>query len=140
MNKSPAEVLRAAILAQQPAEWPVYATSMPDKPDQLIVVYDTTPKTFGRYMSTGETVEHPGVQIRVRAATYLLGYQKAKSIARFLDAIARSAIAMDDGYVYTIQAASHRGVIAMGQEEGTRRDHFSINATLSFASIALAGD
>ncbi len=137
---SPAELLRASVVAglfgTEPTAagaWPVFVGHMPDEPDNVICVYDTTGLTDGRIQSNGETIRHPGWQVRVRATDHPTGYAKIAAIRNHIDGIIREGIVIGT-HSYTIQAATLTGgVQTIGQEpEGTRRDNFTINGILTY--------
>ena len=137
---SPAELLRASIIAGEfgtdptdEEEWPVFVGHMPDEPDNAVCVYDTTGIMNGRIQSTGESIRHPGWQVRVRSSAHPTGYAKIASIRNHIDSIHREGIELSP-YSYTIYAATLTGgVQALGQEaEVTRRDNFTINGILTY--------
>lgn len=135
---SPAELIRQSVvmdgLGTNPSDggaWPVFVGHMPDEPANCICVYDTTGNIDGR-ISTGKTIEHPGVQVRVRAIDHPTGYPKITNIRNHLDSILRQGIVIGE-YSYTIQAVTIIGGIqALGQEpDGERRNNFTINGILT---------
>tara|TARA_R110002167_G_scaffold46072_1_gene137793 strand:- start:467 stop:904 length:438 start_codon:yes stop_codon:yes gene_type:complete len=140
VTNSPAELLRASIVTAgfgtQPSTastWPVFVGHMPDLPDNSVCVYDTSGSLDGRVQRGGETIEHPGWQVRVRATDHPTGYAKIATIRNHIDTILREGIVIGASS-YTIQAANLTGgVQTVGQEpEGTRRNNFTINGTLTY--------
>lgn len=134
----PAEALAAYLVSQgigsevgsgQP--WPIYVGHMPDTPDEALCVYDTVGIQHGRIQETGETQEHHGVQIRVRAMSYPVGRNKAVGIAQTLDAILRNTVVVGSD-TYFIQSATRTGGIPyLGLEKDGVRRLFTVNALLS---------
>lgn len=127
-------------------DWPAYVDHMPDDPeetadpvpipDAAVCVYTTTALGDGRYMRTGERVEHPGFQVRVRARSRAAALAKANAIAAALDAVRRDAVAVGANN-YRLDAVHRQGgVIVMGQEPGDRRRwHFSVNGTATVSNV-----
>lgn len=112
--------------------WPIYFGRMPDGhnvEDQLVVVYDTEPVQDGRLMGTGECIEHPGFQVRVRVSDYNTGHAKLAAIAAVLDQVKNNVVTGDSAATYTIKAVTRRGgPIPIGPDE-RGREHFTLNAT-----------
>ena len=117
------------------ALWPAYIGRMPDGKQtatNLIVVYDTEPRQDGRLMRTGERIEHPGLQFRVRAVDYLTGHKKLAIIAAALDVIKRQTVTVD-GTAYLIHAIKRiGGIIQLGTDE-VGREGFTFNATATIS-------
>jgi hypothetical protein len=145
LEHTPAHIIQAHLLTVSglgvnPAtnrrdDWPIYRSRMPEAveiKDNAIAVVDTGGTTDGRLHQTGETVEHPGIQISVRAKNEQVGFLKATSLAAALDNIRRVIIDID-GVEYKIQSANRTSpVLSLGQEvEKTRRWMFSLNAILT---------
>lgn len=135
----PADVVRQLLInlglgGVLTAAWPVFSAFLPEDPDNAICVYDTPGVLDGRLMRTGEQIEHPGVQVRVRGLGYRETFQKAANIALALDAQMPVEITFTDpATVVTIKNISRSGaVMPLGMEEGTRRRYnFTINALLT---------
>ncbi len=140
----PPSYLLAQLLIQQgfgvahdvDEDWQVWTANLPDGPDdkdEAISVKDTTGAQDGRLMKTMERIEHPGIQIRVRSTDYLIGYSKARDIAKYLDTIQHEEIVSTvDNKSYRIPSVTRGQVISMGKElEGRSRELFSINAVLT---------
>ena len=77
-------------------EWSVFAGSMPDQPDQLIVVYEMIGVKDGRSMIDGEVFTHPAFSIQVRHPTHPGGIVKAGAIATALDGVLRRTVTAYD--------------------------------------------
>jgi len=144
MPHSPAEVLRAALVAagvgslpSDDAAWPIYVGHMPDTPDSAICVYDTSGRSEGRIMSTGETIIKPGFQIRTRAKAHTDGYVKAHAAGVACDGFRNTDIALGGGAGYRLISVSRIGGIAsLGVEpEGNRRVGFTLNGTLTYREV-----
>jgi len=70
---------------------PVFITDMPDSPDNLVTVYDTVGTRDGRVL-TGESIEHPGWQIRLRHTSYEKAYRQMGRIVDLLDLVHNDVI------------------------------------------------
>lgn len=111
--------------------WPIYISAMPEQSAAAIAIYDTTGVGDGRLMG-GESIIHPGIQVKVRAKDYPTGWAKAEAIGRFLDTIYNQQIEGVEDVLYTVFAVHRRPTIALGSElEGTRQQ-FTINAVMSW--------
>ena len=138
MKSSPAKIvstwLRLMSLGSNPdnnTDWPVTYGSQPTDPDNIITVYNTVGRQDGRLMATGEVIQHPGIQIRIRATDEDTGWGKAKELCDALDALTRVDVATDEG-VATIQNASRVGdIIPLGNDRETQRQLFTINLVVT---------
>lgn len=129
MHHSPADVIRYLLiqlgLGTDPGDntdWPIYAPSEPDKPDNAITVYTTAPDLHGRAMPTKEILQHFGVLIRVRSTTDPELATKAYAIA---NTVARSAYFSDimvDTHVYRVANMTLRsGPLFLGRPDEDER-------------------
>lgn len=85
---SPASIVRAYLVSEglgsypsSGAEWPIFVSHLPDGTglDNAICVYDTSPYQHGE-LSDGQSVEHKGVMLRVRAENYSTARGKLKGL------------------------------------------------------------
>lgn len=139
----PAQILAQALidlgLASNPLDqepWPVYIQTLPPTPDELLSVSDTAGTFGGRYMATGEMVEFPGVQIRVRTppTEYLRGWRKARELREALPRIRRRSVTVDGFTLTLISVTLTAPVAVMGQDPDTqRRQNFSLNARVTLS-------
>lgn len=137
LNHQPASIIRTLLvtlgLGTEPSasgSWPIFDTSEPDTPDDVITMYDTAGRKQGRVMSNGELQETHGIQIRVRAANSVTGYAKARALAVAIDqSVLRATVTMGASE-YLVQAISRTGdVLILGKESPTsRRSVYTINA------------
>jgi len=138
---SPADVVRYLLIAMNlgsdPAtstvSWPVYATSEPSAPDDVITVYDTQGMVFGRNMLDGESVEHFGIQIRLRSQDHATGWKKMKGIARQLEEEIYQESITIQGSVYCVRSIKRTSsVLVLGKDTpGSKRSIFTLNALCS---------
>jgi len=110
-------------------DWPLYVGHLPDKdniPDKAAAIYDTTGVLDGRLMK-GPTVEHHGIQVKVRSDIYNDGYAKCTEVVDLFEAATQIVIVVDSG-VFRIENVSRATSIApLGVEDSQRRDLFTIN-------------
>lgn len=115
--------------------WPTYVSFLPDV-TQAVVVYETPGEQDGRIMQTGERIERPGIQIRVRAQDYTDASNKAWEIARKLDEQNDVEVEIDSSESYTIQNISRRATPMdlgpEGQDGSNRRFNFTVNAVVTY--------
>lgn len=133
MHSSPAEVLRKWLVSQglaldpPTADWSCYVAGMPETPDKALCVYETSGILQGRIQRTGETIEHFGIQIRVRAATYQTGWVKARAICDAFDALQNAQVTLDT-HTYKINAVTRKSsILHIGPEQNNKRERFTIN-------------
>lgn len=110
--------------------WPVFIAFLPDFPDNAIIVYDTAGILDGRIMATGEQIEHPGFQIRIRGPEYPVVLSKVSDIALGIDSQRKVSVALSVSEAYTVHNISRTGApIPLGLEEiGDRKNfHFTVN-------------
>jgi hypothetical protein len=130
---SPAEIISIVLFLKGVSDlrfFPCFVAYMPDDPDNLMVVYDTTGELDGRIMSTGEVVEHPGIQIMVRAKDYPTGYEKCLQICKAFEEVKNLPVAISSMETYVVSSITRRsGIISLGIDENDRkrRHYFSIN-------------
>lgn len=136
---SPADVVRRVMIAMglgvSPANgsttnWPIYAESEPDRPDNVITVYNTSGRSFGSTQPDGEQQEHHGIQVRVRSITPEAGWTKANALAIALDEDLYQETVTIDGSTYTLHSVDRTGsVLPLGRNTPTdKRSLFTINA------------
>lgn len=135
---SPAQVIRQFLLGQailtESDTWPAYVMHLPNTPDEVACLYDTSGVFDGRIMETGEKIVHPGVMILVRGKEYADVYDKVHEITDALDAILRNEVVLSTDYAYLLQSVSRTSPpMALGVEEtGDRRRHrITINMTVT---------
>lgn len=148
LQNSPAEVVRKVLVAvaavQDPNvgvnNWPCYVASEPDEDkapsnlDNIVTIYDTEGRVQARQMIDGATVEHHGLQFRVRARHHTAGYAKAAAIAKALDEQATMREASftvgATTYLYRLWSVGRTSsILALGHESPTsKRRIFTFNA------------
>jgi len=152
MNDSPARILKQWLIdngygvdpeTDPVSDWPIYVGQMPDTrsvKDRAIAIYDPAGTSEGRIQRTGETVIHPGLQIRVRDREYEDGYRKTSEISVALDDMLWE-YTLVNSTDYVIQAVHKTPIIPLGPEpEGRRRTEFIINAIATITATDLTED
>ena len=146
MTLSPSQILakylqnEGIVNAYNNATWPGIVDSLPDTPDNLVMINDTNPSPDGRRMD-GFYAQHEGIMIRIRATTYPVGWSKGKDIEDALRRVKMTNVTLTvtggDDRVYRLNVFCRTsGLQKFGQEEKNIRQLFSINGTLSFVRIA----
>lgn len=144
---SPADILRRLLvdlsvgtLPTDGGDWPINVSAEQDLPDNQITVYDTAGSLQGRLQQSGNIVEFPGLQIRVRAVSHVLGWNKVNAIATTLDQSARRVTVTIGEHTYLVHAVNRSTPpIPLGKETNqtgerlpmTKRQLFVINATIT---------
>ena len=136
MSKSPAEVLHYYLISQglftspsAKGDFPLFITTLPGGKDveKAGCVSDTSFIKDGRLM-TGETIIHPGIQIRIRTRTFEEGWMKMRAIASLLEMVHNLSIVISADDYYTLYNVSQTSaILPMGQDPETRLFLFSIN-------------
>ena len=143
MNDSPAQILREHLIQagliedENGATWPSYFDHMPSGKDkqEVVSIHNAVGLKDGRLM-TGEEIEHPGIQIRVRARAYATGYQKLSAIADELSNISQRLLVMSAISSYNISSVSRTSpVLPLGVEPETRCHLFSLNCLATITSL-----
>lgn len=114
----------------------VFVSFLPDQPDEIVGVFDTTGRPDGRIMRTGERIEHPGVQIQVRGKNYSDTWQEANGIALFLDGVKNKSVVVGSNESYVLHNVTRIGtIIPIGLETvSQRRRHlFTINMIVTLS-------
>ncbi len=129
-----AKQIECQVEGEQP--WPIYVGAFIDKPDRAMTVYDAIGRMDGR-RSNGFMREHPGIQVRTRSLEQTESYQKAARVSDMLDEIKREIVEVIDeitkaSFMYVIHSVTRTtGIIPMGEEPGSRRNNFTVNAVVS---------
>lgn len=116
-------------LGTEEGDWPIYVGMLPDEPDEAIAIFDTAGTLDGRLMATGETIEHPGIQVRVRGFNYAPTKAKIDAIAVAISSQSGSQVELD-GDTYVLKNISRRGSVnnlGIGDDDKSRY-HFTLNA------------
>ena len=139
VTHSPNDILRRLLinagqgtLPSVGGSWPI-GVERPNSPDSCITLTETTGKRDGRVMTSGEVIEHPGIQIEVRSATFSVGFLKAKQLATYCDESIYNSGVTFEGKSYNIVNVSRVGVVmAIGRETPeSKRELFTFNATVT---------
>lgn len=141
MFHAPSEVIVAYIIKgkygshpDNNLEWPAFAGRQPDDPENIITITDTAPSLEGRIQKTGETINHPGIQVFVRSSDYLQGWHKISKLATLFDAVKRTEVRVENRR-YRIEAATiESGPMTLGQDP-TKRMLFTLNLILTIKEI-----
>ena len=141
---SPADIIRELLidlsLGVTPAvgaTWPIFAASVPDEPDSLITVTNTTGVLDGRSQIDGEMWEHHGIQLAIRCGNHPDGWVKANAVSEALDKSVKLNTVTIGSDQYTVHAISRRsGVIAAGTGPGDGRHLFTINGVGALRQVA----
>jgi hypothetical protein len=112
-------------------DWPISYDTIANAPDNALCVYNTDGRLDGRIMNTGEVVEHPGIEIKIRGTGSGVAYRKAVSLANFLDTICGAPVAIDAKRYILAAITRTTPVLRLGQEEGQQRFLYTINAILT---------
>jgi len=137
MNHTPAQILAYYLTIEgiftsptnTAGEWPLFVTSLPGgkSVQQAAALRDTEGVADGRLM-VGETIDHPGIQLRIRVRDYLTGWRKIWAAANDFSAINQLSVVMTDGTVYIVHNVSRiSSVLPMGVEPETGLPVFSVN-------------
>lgn len=137
MDHSPANIIRDYLIDEalltdpdDSGAWPAYIGNLPDGKDtnhNAVACIDTSPTKDGRLMG-GTPLFHFGVQLLVRATDYDDGYVKASALDAALAAVDDDEVTIDSVTYQIVNVSAATGIVALGQEEGTkRRWMFSLN-------------
>lgn len=121
----------------QDGVWIGVAGAMSPDGDRFIALNDSTPYVEGRLMR-GPVVEHPRIQLLLRAPDRPTGYDKGKDLEwNFFNKIGSELGWLNttlDGMLYTITAVHVLVPLSwLGQEKDNRRQMFSTNLQMEIA-------
>lgn len=108
--------------------WPVYVSSEPDAPDNVITIYVTQGSGGGRLM-TGELFGLYGFQVRIRSATHPIGWAKADEIQTALAESVYDETVHVGAVSYLVNCISQVGdILDLGKDATSKRSVFTLNA------------
>lgn len=145
LTHDPADIIRYLLISKSlgtlptaRGDWPVFTAIEENAPDNAITTYNTTGKVQGRIQKTGEYVEKPGIQIRVRASTHQLGYAKGKTIESTLDTDVYQDQVTIGGSVYEVHAVSRSSnlIFAGRDSSSSKRFIFTLNLTATLRQLS----
>ena len=114
--------------------WPLYIGELPDGTQvetNAVSIRDTAGLLDGRFMASGQVVQHFGLQIKLRANDYETGWTKIESVAISLDGIPSETPIIKDGTTYSILNMSRSSaVINLGLDD-KKRNSYSVNYLLT---------
>jgi hypothetical protein len=140
LNHSPAEIVRRVLidlsLGTDPSDggtYPIFVSLEPNKPDNVITLYNTVGIIDARSMVTGEMFEHFGIQVRVRDSKFKDGEDKSRDISVALDETINYNTVTIGSTSYTLYTASRKGsILSLGREVPKSNRHiFVTNATVA---------
>lgn len=121
--------------------WTIFSVSIPESPEQAIVVKDTYGRQFGRSHPTGTKPEHYGIQVLVRASSApVVPYKRCKLIMEYFDTqVRRDEVKLYDSdtetyRVYRVNAITRVSTVAPAGNDG-RRFFFVGNALASIEYV-----
>jgi hypothetical protein len=143
LTHSPADIIGALLVSlglgtdpEADDSWPVNVVNEPTSPDSCITVYDTSGRTEGRFQTSGETQEHQGIQIRVRAAEHAVGWTKIHAILNAIDTGVYDATVAVESESYLVHNVTRTGgVLSLGKEDSSDRRLFTLNAIVSVRQL-----
>lgn len=145
----PAEVLAQRLInlgvgSINPSPATGFAVRVADDPqqyDQTIVLFDSGAELDGVMLRTGESIQHPTVQVRVKAKDYRQGQRKAQEAATLLAGTRRVVVTVANPgpstpsatQDVTVQAVTLiTGIGTLGRDEKNLRWLFSFNLKATF--------
>jgi hypothetical protein len=124
MKHSPADIVRYYVagtgICSMPTDavaWPGYTNYLADAIDNAILFTDTNGTKDGRINRTGETVEHPGLQVLVRGTDQQTAWQRIDIISKLFDATSHQIVAISPETYEIIAIHRKYSVIPLSTEE-----------------------
>lgn len=118
---------------------PCLASKISDDYDELVAIIDVAGQNFGKPMRSGKAWVHPGIRVIIRSLSFPLGYALGVRIAAVLDAFTTATVQVEEEtdkgpvsvnhYVQSILRTS--GLVYLGEQVGTKREQWSIDARVS---------
>lgn len=129
IDRSPAEatqfLFRKLNLVLDP--WEIFVGHEPAEPEKIITIYDTSPIKDGRTMRDGVTHQHYGLQVKVRALHYPIGYAKVAEIVNALDKVLWVRVPTNYGEFVFRSFTRASGPVCLGPDETNNRFLFTLN-------------
>lgn len=111
-----------------------FVSSLPNEPDQLLYLRDSTGLIFGKRQNDGKVLEHPGIVIIMRSLDF--GRDWAMDLLEAIESITHTDITMPDGMIYHVQSVYRTSTLAdMGEEVGKRRHSWTANARVAMQDL-----
>lgn len=128
---------RDDIVSSPEVAWPSFRNTMPDSPDNVVVISDTEGVSEGREHISGELIEKYGFQIRARGNQPKEGYIKAKRISDNSNKVHNVNVSLTDlvgtaTATYKVQSVTPRSlIIPLKVANESRRYSWVYNGVLS---------
>jgi len=145
LNTSPSSILASYIINESEAmalpssagDWPLFVSYLPDSEQDAGAVYDTTGLKDGRLMA-GQTIQHYGIQLKIKSKIYEEGWAKIDNIATSLDQVLNTIVSAGGGN-YEIQNITRGApVLFQGTEtKGKRLNIFTVNLLMTVKQIEI---
>lgn len=100
-------------------DWPVFKMQEPDRPDEVITVYETTPREDGKTQVDAQVVQHWGLTVRVRGRSDRAAGRRARLIARTLNEDVYDMTVTVEGTAYELQSVKAAAVPLNKRQFGT---------------------
>jgi len=139
-----ARIIRAYLVEQgvgaeysENAEWPIATAASPEKPDDLITIFDEAAVKRGRTVDSG-VLEDPVVLIEIRSRRHEDGLYKAKEVQEAMDSLSFwewSGVFGEHSETIKIATARRaRGIFPLGRDENNNWK-FNLEYALVIQSI-----
>ena len=135
-----ARIIRAYLVEQgvgaeysENAEWPIATAASPEKPTDLITIFDEAAIKRGRTVDSG-VLEDPVVLIEIRSRRHEEGLYKAKEVQEAMDSLSFWQWADASETVKIATARRARGIFPLGRDENNNWK-FNLEYTLVIQSI-----
>lgn len=116
------------------ADWRVYRQALTNDNRNAIFIFGTTPEQDGRLMS-GQVIEHPGIQIRIRGMTDEDAEVKGMAIESALAGVKHLTVPVGGNNYLVESFKKTSGLTFIFQEEVGNRRHYTINGTITVREI-----
>ena len=140
-SDSPAEVLLQMLIdldvCSEPGDGGTegFCDRMPDRPDQLLTVFNTSGMDNGRVMQ-GERVELEGIQVSVRAQKEEDAWTIGQNVCNSFDSTSMRRVTVN-GHQYVIWMIKRTSrVIPIGKDSNSNRMGATVNALVSMRQIS----
>ena len=118
--------------------WKVYSPFMPDSADQAIAVANTSPVLDGTILKTGESIQHPGIQVKIRCRgdDHDFGYAKGLAVEKALtETLKRATVVVGAKTFLLSKFTLSAGLTFVGLEEQGKRPWWVINGTITVSEV-----
>lgn len=131
------QLSRQSATGQTSGSWPGFAGGEPDSPDNTVTIYDTTGSWNIREFVGSKNIGPSGLQIRVRANTHRVAWNKAQELYEYLEQVYNRGVSIgtspDSDYAVIGSFCQFGDILSIGKESPqSKRSIVTLNLQVDF--------